>query len=65
LVAAKLGSTYPQQGGIYVWIKRGLGKKWAARTIRYYWIALPIWLPAMYIAIAEIIGHMFFPNVGL
>lgn len=65
LIAAELGSTYPQQGGIYVWIKRALGNKWAARTTWYYWVALPIWLPAMYIAVAEIIGHMFFPEVSL
>lgn len=65
LVVAELGSTYPEQGGIYIWIKRGLGNKWAARTTWYYWIALPIWLPAMYITIAEIIGHMFFPEMNL
>ena len=65
LISAELGSTYPEQGGIYIWIKRGLGKKWAARSIWYYWVALPLWVPAIYIAIAEIIGHMFFPNMGL
>jgi len=65
LIAAELGSTYTEQGGIYIWIKRGLGKKWAARSIWYYWVALPLWVPAIYIAIAEIIGHMFFPSMNL
>ncbi|MDD5130885.1 MAG: APC family permease [Candidatus Omnitrophica bacterium] len=65
LIAAELGSTYPEQGGIYVWIKKGLGDKWAARSIWYYWVALPLWVPAIYIAIAQIIGHMFFPNMSL
>jgi len=65
LIAAELGSAYPEQGGIYIWIKKGLGKKWAARSIWYYWVSLPLWVPAIYIAIAEIIGHMFFPNMGL
>lgn len=64
LIASELGTTYPQQGGIYVWIKRAMGNKWAARATWYSWIALPIWLPAMYIAIAEIIGYMFFPDVS-
>jgi len=64
-IAAELGSTYPEQGGIYVWIKMALGKKWAARSTWYYWISLPIWLPAIYIAITEIIGHMFFPSIRL
>ncbi|HOW36553.1 MAG TPA: APC family permease [Candidatus Omnitrophota bacterium] len=65
LIAAELGSTYPEQGGIYVWIKRAWGKKWAGRSIWYYWISLPIWLPAIYIAIADILGNMFFPGISL
>jgi amino acid transporter len=65
LITAELGSTYPEQGGIYVWVKRGLGEKWAARTTWYYWFCLPIWLPALYIAVAEILGHSFFPHTGL
>jgi len=65
LITAELGSTYTEQGGIYIWIKKALGNKWATRSSWYYWIALPIWLPAIYIAISEIIGHLFFPNSTL
>ena len=65
LIAAELGSTYLEQGGIYIWIKKGLGNKWAARSTWYYWVALPLWVPAIYIAIAQIIKHMFFPNMSL
>jgi len=65
LIAAELGSTYPEQGGIYIWIKKGLGSKWAARSTWYYWVSLPLWVPAIYIAIAQIIGHMFFPGMSL
>ncbi|MBP7231414.1 MAG: amino acid permease [Syntrophaceae bacterium] len=65
LIAAELGSTYPEQGGLYVWIKKALGPRWAARGIWYYWISLPVWLPAIYIAIADIFGHIFFPAITL
>ncbi|MDD4179721.1 MAG: APC family permease [Candidatus Margulisbacteria bacterium] len=65
LIAAELGATYPEQGGMYAWVKRAFGDKWAARTTWYYWIALPIWIPAIYIACAEIIGWMFFPGLTL
>jgi amino acid transporter len=65
LITAELGSTYPEQGGIYVWVKKALGEKWAARTTWYYWFCLPIWLPALYIAVAEILGATFFPHAGL
>ncbi len=64
-IAAELGSTYPEQGGIYVWIKQAFGRRWAARSIWYYWISLPVWLPAIYIAIADIVGHLFFPGIAL
>ncbi|HOC58600.1 MAG TPA: APC family permease [Smithellaceae bacterium] len=65
LIAAELGSTYPEQGGLYVWIKKALGPRWAARGIWYYWISLPVWLPAIYIAIADIFGHIFCPAITL
>jgi amino acid transporter len=65
LITAELGSTYPEQGGIYVWVKKALGDKWAARTTWYYWFCLPVWLPALYIAVAEILEATFFPQAGL
>ncbi len=65
LIVAELGSTYPEQGGMYGWIKRALGGKWAARATWYYWIALPLWLPGIYVAIAEMAGQMFFPGMDL
>jgi amino acid transporter len=65
LIASELGSTYPEQGGLYVWIKNALGRRWAARSVWYYWISLPVWLPAIYIAIADILGHVFFPGITL
>jgi glutamate:GABA antiporter len=65
LISAELGSTYPEQGGLYAWVKRAFGNRWAARTTWYYWISLPIWIPAIYIAFAEIAGRMFFPWLTL
>jgi len=65
LIAAELGSTYPEQGGLYVWIKKALGRRCAARSVWYYWISLPVWLPAIYIAIADIFGRIFFPGITL
>lgn len=65
LISAELGSTYPEQGGMYVWIKKALGRRWAARSIWYYWISLPVWLPALYIAITTIFEHMFSLDISL
>jgi len=46
MIAAELGSTWPSQGGAYVWIKLAFGDRWAARSAFYYWVQLSIWLPA-------------------
>jgi glutamate:GABA antiporter len=65
LITAELGSTYPEQGGIYIWIKRAFGNKWAARSTWYYWINVALWMPSVYILFAGMFAQMFFPNMSL
>lgn len=65
LISAELGSTYPEQGGIYAWTREALGGKWAARITWYYWIALPLWIPAIYISVSEIIKHTLSIEISL
>jgi glutamate:GABA antiporter len=64
LIIAELGSTYPEQGGPYVWIRRAFGKIWAARGTWYYWVCLPLGMPSVYILFAGIAGQLFFPSLG-
>jgi amino acid transporter len=65
LITAELGSTYPEQGGLYVWIKRAFGEKWAARSTWYYWINVALWMPSVYILFAGIFSQLFFPDLAL
>jgi amino acid transporter len=65
LITAELGSTYPDQGGLYIWIKRAFGEKWAARTTWYYWINVALWMPSVYILFAGMFAQMFFPDLSL
>jgi amino acid transporter len=65
LVTAELGTTYTEQGGLYVWIKRAFGEKWAARSTWYYWINVALWMPSVYILFAGIFAQMFFPDMSL
>jgi len=65
LITAELGSTYTEQGGLYVWIKRAFGEKWAARSTWYYWINVALWMPSVYILFAGIFAQMFFPEMSL
>ena len=64
-IVAELGSTYPDKGGIYGWIKRAFGVKWAARTSWLYWINAALWMPATIIFITGILAQLFFPSAGL
>jgi glutamate:GABA antiporter len=65
LITAELGSTYPEQGGLYVWVKRAFGNKWAARSTWYYWINVALWMPSVYILFAGMFAQMFFPDLSL
>jgi amino acid transporter len=65
LITAELGTTYPEQGGLYVWVKRAFGEKWAARTTWLYWINVALWMPSVYILFAGMFAQLFFPELGL
>jgi len=59
LITAELGTAYPAEGGIYVWIRKAFGQKWATRSVWAYWINTAIWLPAIFILFAGIIARLF------
>jgi len=65
LITAELGSTYPEQGGIYTWVRRAFGEKWAARTTWYYWINVALWMPSVYVLFAGVFSQLFFPDLTL
>jgi amino acid transporter len=65
LITAELGSTYPEQGGLYVWVKNAFGEKWAARTTWLYWINVALWMPAVYVLFAGMFAQLFYPDMTL
>ena len=54
LATAELATAYPEEGGLYVWIRRGLGRRWAARAVWAYWVNTAIWLPSIFILFAGV-----------
>jgi amino acid transporter len=36
LITAELGSTYPEQGGIYSWVQRAFGGRWSTSSSRAF-----------------------------
>jgi amino acid transporter len=65
LITAELGATYPDEGGLYVWVKRAFGEKWAARSTWLYWVNVALWMPSVYILFASMFSQLFFPEMSL
>ena len=65
LITAELGSTYPEQGGIFAWVRRAFGETWAARVTWLYWVNVALWMPSVYILFAGMFSQLFFPDLSL
>ncbi|MEP1230415.1 MAG: APC family permease [Litorimonas sp.] len=65
LITSELGTTYPAEGGISVWIKQAFGQKWATRAMWAYWINVAIWLPAIFILFAGVFARLFHLDINI
>ena len=59
MISAELGTTYPSEGGMYDWVKRAFGPKWAGRVAWNYWVNFPLWISSLAVAVTDIIAGMF------
>lgn len=59
LIVAELGTTYDGEGGIYDWVRDGLGDKWGARISFYYWVNYPFWVASLATMFPDILGMVF------
>ncbi|MBH8622431.1 MULTISPECIES: APC family permease [Spiroplasma] len=61
-ISAELSSTFGAEGGMYVWVKKAFGRKWAARTNWLYWINVGLWMSSVYLAFSSTLSFAFFNN---
>ncbi len=59
LITAELGSTFPSEGGMYTWVKKAFGPKWASRVAWNYWINFPLWIAALAVAVTDVVAGIF------
>lgn len=59
MISAELGTTYQSEGGMYDWVKRAFGAKWAARVAWNYWINFPLWIASLAVAVTDVIAGIF------
>ena len=64
LISAELGTTYPEQGGIYAWVRDAFGARWGTRVTWLYWLNNVLWHASLYVLFAGIFAQMFFPDLS-
>lgn len=62
-VCAELSSTWPETGGLYVWIKQAFGGRAAFIVAWFLWVYNIIWFPTIMAFICQTLSTVFFPNV--
>ena len=55
LISCELGTTYQDERGIFTWVKKAFGNKWASRVSYYYWVNFPIWIASITVLVISIL----------
>lgn len=65
LICSEMGTTWPEQGGLYAWTRDAFGRRWASRATWAYWVNTAVWMPAIFILFAGILSQIFVPDLSL
>jgi amino acid transporter len=65
LITAELGSAWPSEGGIYVWVKEAFGEKLAVMTSWLYWVNVALWMPSVYVLFSGTLSKVFAPDLDI
>ncbi|SHE33819.1 amino acid/polyamine/organocation transporter, APC superfamily [Thermoanaerobacter uzonensis DSM 18761] len=63
LVSAELATTWPEQGGMYVWVKKAYGEKWGFITSWFYWINNLFYYPSLLTFVAVTLSYIINPSL--
>lgn len=64
LVAAELATSYPNTGGIYIWVREAFGKRAGFITIWLQWIYNVVWYPTALSFIAATLAYLIAPDLA-
>ena len=64
LVSAELASGWPQEGGVYLWVKEAFGPKWGFVAVFMQWVENLPWFPAVLTFVASSIDYVFDPGLA-
>ena len=61
LIAAELSAAFPEEGGIYHWVRKAFGDKMGMLAIWLQWINTMVWYPTVLSFIAGTLTYLFDP----
>lgn len=64
IVAAELASAWPEEGGIYCWVKSAFGKQLGFLAIWFQWTENLIWYPAILSFTASTVAYLIAPEMA-
>jgi amino acid transporter len=64
LISAEFSSRYPDQGGIFHWIRNAFGDRLGLLAVWLQWINTMVWYPTMLVFIAGTATHMLHPSLA-
>ena len=64
LVSARLASAFPEHGGVYQWVRTGLGEKTAFLAVWLQWINTMVWFPTILSFIAGTAAWLVDPELA-
>ncbi|MBU1167048.1 amino acid permease, partial [Patescibacteria group bacterium] len=64
LVSAELATGWPEEGGIYTWVKEALGERWGFAVIWTEWLQNMVFYPTALAATAGILAYGFSPTLA-
>jgi amino acid transporter len=59
LITAELGSAWPGEGGVYIWVREAFGPRWGSMAAWLYWITNAYWIPSVYLIFAGTFETIF------
>lgn len=62
LVSAELATGWPEAGGMYVWVREALGKRWAFLAVWCHWGQNLAWFPTQFVFVGAVLAHLINPS---
>lgn len=64
-ISAEFSSRYPEEGGVYYWIKHAFGDRIGTLAVWLQWINTMVWYPTMLLFIAGTAAHLLNPALAV